>query len=211
MKGALIGMCVDILMRENSDGQRSLRSLLGELSVKYGKDKPFEDDALIAEITAMTYPAVGEFLNTHVVGNTPIDYGQMLDKVGLYFAEAEVETNYIQNAGELILSADPARGGVKFNDLVVNNSFWKDNGVQPNDFIKSINGTEVSLANANQILAEVYAWSSGKTIKVELLRGEEEILIDTTTTPTYTKAVTLLENPEATEAQKELRKAWLKG
>ncbi|MCR9263874.1 MAG: peptidase M61 [Flavobacteriaceae bacterium] len=211
MKGALIGMCVDILMRENSDGQRSLRSLLGELSVKYGKDKPFEDDALIAEITAMTYPAVGEFLNTHVVGNTPIDYGQMLDKVGLYFAEAEVETNYIQNAGELILSADPARGGVKFNDLVVNNSFWKDNGVQPNDFIKSINGTGVTLANANQILAEVYAWSSGKAIKVELLRGEEEILIDTTTTPTYTKAVTLLENPEATEAQKELRKAWLKG
>src|SRR5690606_39875427 len=71
-KGALIGMCIDILMREESNGTRSMLSLMKELSNKYGKNKPFVDDNLIAEITAMTYPSVGEFLNTYVVGTTPI-------------------------------------------------------------------------------------------------------------------------------------------
>ncbi|WP_422349291.1 peptidase M61 [Flagellimonas sp.] len=211
LKGALIGMCVDILMRENSNGQRSLRSLMAELSAKYGKNKPFVDDNLVAEITAMTYPAVGEFLNTHVVGTTPIDYDAFFEKVGLHFGEAEVKTNYIQNAGNLIVGADREKGGIKFNDLVTNNSFWAENGAQPNDLFKSINGTEVNLANANQVFGEVFSWKPGKEIEVVLLREGQEVLISTTTTPSYTKAKTLLENPEATASQKELRNAWLKG
>ncbi|MEX0361368.1 MAG: peptidase M61, partial [Allomuricauda sp.] len=211
LKGALIGMCVDILMRENSNGQRSLRSLMAELSAKYGKNRPFVDDNLVAEITEMTYPAVGEFLNTHVVGTTPIDYDAFFEKVGLHFGEAEVETNYIQNAGNLIVGADREKGGIKFNDLVINNSFWAENGAQPNDLFKSINGTEVNLANANQVFGEVFSWKPGKEIEVVLLREGQEVLINTTTTPSYTKAKTLLENPEATASQKELRNAWLKG
>ncbi|TMU55810.1 peptidase M61 [Flagellimonas algicola] len=211
LKGALIGMCVDILMRENSNGQRSLRSLLAELSTKYGKNRPFADDNLVAEITAMTYPAVGEFLTTHVKGTTPIDYDAFFEKVGLHFGEAKVETNYIQNAGNLIVGADREKGGIKFNDLVTNNSFWTENGAQPNDLFKSINGTEVNLANANQVFGEVFSWKPGKEIEVVLLREGEEVLINTTTTPSYTKAKTLLENPEATKPQKELRNAWLKG
>ena len=99
MKGALIGMCIDIIMREESNGQRGILSLMKELSNKYGKNKPFEDDKLIEEITAMTYPSVGEFLNTHVVGGTPIDYNVYFEKVGLMMAEGKVQTNYIQNGG----------------------------------------------------------------------------------------------------------------
>ena len=60
-KGALIGMCIDILMREESKGERGILSLMKELSNKYGKNKPFEDDKLIDEIVAMTYPSLREF------------------------------------------------------------------------------------------------------------------------------------------------------
>ncbi|WP_420320604.1 peptidase M61 [Flagellimonas sp.] len=211
LKGALIGMCLDILMRENSNGQRSLRSLLAELSVKYGKNKPFTDDNLVDEIAGMTYPEVEEFLKTNVMGATPINYDTFFEKVGLHFEETEVETNYIQNAGNLIVGADPERGGIKFTELVADNSFWAEHGAQPNDFFKSVNGTEVDLSNANQVFGEVFAWKPGKEIEVVLLREGEEILIKTTTTPSYTKAKTLVENPEATASQKELRNAWLKG
>ena len=211
MKGALIGMCLDILMRENSDGHRSLLTLMKELSNTYGKNKPFVDDDLIKGITEMTYPAIGEFLNTHVVGTVPIDYDAFFEKVGLYFAEAEVETNYIQNAGNLIVGADPEKGAIKFNDLVANNSFWNDNGAKPNDVFKSINGMEVSLANANQVFGEVFTWQPGKEIEVVLIREAEEVVIKTTTTPSYTKANTLVENPETSQKRKALRDAWLKG
>jgi predicted metalloprotease with PDZ domain len=86
-KGALVAMCIDILMREESDGKRSMLSLMKELSEKYGKDKPFQDDLLIDEITSMTYPSIGAFLKTHVEGTTPITYQEYFDKVGLVLEE----------------------------------------------------------------------------------------------------------------------------
>lgn len=82
-KGALIGMCLDILIREGSQGTRSMLSLMKELSIEYGKDKPFEDDTLISEISKMTYPSVAEFLKNHVEGHIPIPYNEIFEKVGL--------------------------------------------------------------------------------------------------------------------------------
>ena len=86
-KGALIGMCIDILMREESNGNRGILSLMKELSLKFGKNMPFKDDQLIEEIVEMTYPSIGEFFETHVIGTTPIDYSVFFDKVGLEFLE----------------------------------------------------------------------------------------------------------------------------
>ncbi len=211
MKGALIGMCLDILMRENSNGNRSWLSVMKELSAKYGSNRPFVDDTLISEITALTYPAIGEFLNVHVEGETPINYDSFFEKVGLQFDEAKVETNYVQNAGNLIVGADPVNQVILFNEMVSDNSFWAENGAQPNDIFKSINGTEVSLANANQIFGEVFSWQPGMEIEVILDRNGEEVVIKTTTTKTYTNAITLVENPDANEAQRALRSSWLKG
>ncbi|UKM63612.1 peptidase M61 [Flavobacteriaceae bacterium GSB9] len=210
-KGALIGMCIDILMREESNGQRGILSLMKELSNKYGKNKPFDDDTLIAEITEMTYPSIGEFLNTHVVGDLPINYNTFFKKVGLEIGTGKVETNYIVMDGAPIVSGDGKKGTIFFTEKVLKNSFWKEQGVQPNDIIKSIDGTEVTLQNANQVLQQVFLWKPGRDIEVKLERDGEEVLIKTTTTQAYTEGERLIENPDATEAQKALRKAWLKG
>src|SRR5690606_34833450 len=210
-KGALIGMCIDILMREESNGTRSMLSLMKELSNKYGKNKPFEDDKLISEITAMTYPSVGEFLNTHVVGDVPINYEVFFAKVGLELGESKVETNLLQNNGALIFGANQDSGTIYFNGLVTQNSFWNDNGVQPNDIIKSINGEQVSLQTANQIFQKVFMWQPGTEIEVVLDRGGEEVVIKTNVETSYTIGRTLVPNPNATDAQIALRNAWLKG
>lgn len=210
-KGALIGMCIDILMREASNGTRGTLSLMKELSIKYGKNKPFEDDNIINEITAMTYPSVGEFLNTHVVGGTPIDYNMFFEKTGLMVAEARVETNYIQNAGTFIFTPNKETGTIAFSEAVKMNSFWNENGVLPGDIIKTIDGTELTMANANQVLSQVFMWQPGKEIDVRLDRNGEEVAVKTVLTQSYTTGSSLKENPEATAAQKALRNAWLKG
>jgi predicted metalloprotease with PDZ domain len=210
-KGALIGMCVDILMREESNGNRGILSLMKELSNKYGKNKPFEDDKLIEEITAMTYPSVGEFLNTHVVGDTPINYNEFFNKAGLEIGEGKVETNYILMNGMPIVSGDPQKGTIFFIDSVLENSFWAENGAQPNDVIKSIDGTELTLQNANQVLQAVFMWKPGRDIEVKLDRNGEEVVIKTTTTQAYANGEAIMEKADATDAQKALSEAWLKG
>jgi len=209
-KGALIGMCIDIILREESNGHRGILSLMKELSLKYGKNKPFEDDKLIEEITTMTYPSIGEFLQTHVVGDTPINYNDFFAKAGLTVKESKVKTNYIQNDGALILTGSPDKG-IFFTDLVSANSFWHEQGAKPNDIIKKINGQEVTLQNANQIFGLVFNWQPGTDIDVVLEREGKEINIKTKTTQSYTIGKGLQLDDNATIKQKELLKAWLKG
>ena len=210
-KGALIGMCMDILMREESNGQHGILSLMKELSNKYGKNKPFDDDSLFDEIVAMTYPSLRTFFETHVSGTTPIDYNEFFNKVGLEIGESRVETNYIQNAGALIVGGDGQKGTIFFTNLVSDNSFWAEQGVQPNDVIKEINGTVLSLQNANQVFQDVFMWQPGKDITVKLDRNGEEIIIETKTTQSYTNGKGLLPKSDVTETQFKLRDAWLRG
>jgi len=210
-KGALIGMCVDILMREESNGQRGILSLMKELSNKYGKNKPFEDDKLIDEIVSMTYPSLRTFFDLHVIGKTPINYNEFFDKLGLEIAESKVETGYIMNAGALIVGGDGQKGTVFFNDLVLDNSFWAQQGVLPNDVIKEVDGVVVTLQTANQIFQDVFMWKPGQDIEMKLDRNGQEIIIKTKTTPSYTNGQGLMSKEDATESQIKIRDAWLRG
>lgn len=210
-KGALIGMCIDILMREESNGNRGILSLMKELSNKYGKNKPFEDDKLIDEIVAMTYPVLQTFFNDHVIGNTPINYNAFFEKVGLEINEGKVETNYILMNGVPIVSGDPQKETIFFTDMILKNSFWADNGAKPNDVIKSINGTDVTLQNANDVLQGVFSWKPGMDVEVVLNRAGEDVVIKTKTTKTYTTGKGIMPIENATNAQKALREAWLRG
>lgn len=210
-KGALIGMCADILMRKASNGNRGILSLMKELSLKYGKDKPFEDDKIIEEIIAMTYPSIGSFLKTHVEGTTPIDYNEFFKMVGLAITKERIKTNYIMNAGALILAGDQEKGNIFFTDLVADNSFWADNGVLPNDIIKEVNGTSLSLANANAVIEGAMQWKVGDDVDVKLERGGKEVVIKTKLTQSYTKGKKLTTVEDATKEQINLREAWLKG
>jgi predicted metalloprotease with PDZ domain len=85
-KGALIAMCLDIKLRSLSDGKYGMQNLMADLSKKYGKDKPFQDDMLFQEIGAMTYPEIATFLNSYVGGSDPLPFTQVLKLVGVSHA-----------------------------------------------------------------------------------------------------------------------------
>jgi predicted metalloprotease with PDZ domain len=210
MKGALIGMCVDILMRKESNGERSMLSLMKELSNKYGVDQPFEDDQLISEITAMTYPSVGEFLMNHVEGETPINYDEFFEIVGLTKAEKEVETNFIFSGGQnIIFGADQEKGAIIFKENALNNSFWKSQNIQAGDVIKKVNGSELTMANAQQTVGMMYSWQAGPDITRALDRDGEVIVIETTLTKPVAVSESIVEDENATAEQIAVRKAWL--
>ena len=203
-------MCIDILLREESNGSRGILSLMKELSLKFGKNIPFEDDLLIDEIVSMTYPSLRIFFDTHVIGTTPISYDTFFEKVGLEISESTIETNYIQNNGVVIVEATE-EDTIIFNDLVADNSFWNDQGVLPNDIIIEINGNVLTVQNAHQVFTEVFMWQPGSEVVVKLKRGEEEININTTLTQSYTSGNGLMPIENATNEQIALRNAWLKG
>ena len=158
-KGALIAMCIDILMREESDGKRSLLSLMKELSEKYGQNNPFEDDLLFDEITAMTYPSIGSFLKTHVEGITPIPYKEYFDKVGLILQGESLK---------LIKNSSPSQQHL--------NSLWLNKKNTHITIIENVNvipmNEEVVLQNQRVVIVD------GKIIKVEPSSNQSEIKAD---------------------------------
>ncbi|WP_282135040.1 amidohydrolase family protein [Seonamhaeicola maritimus] len=102
-KGALIGMCLDILIRKESKGEKSLLTLMKTLSETYGKDTPFKDDNLLDEITKLTYPSVGEFFNNHVEGSTPIPYETYFEMVGLNLVNGKISAKSTSTEDQLQL------------------------------------------------------------------------------------------------------------
>ena len=215
MKGALIGMCIDILMREESNGERSLLSLMKELSTKYGMEKPFEDDAIIEEITAMTYPSVGDFLQTHVVGNTPINYSTYFSKVGLTANQVVEPTSFffleneIQRAQTPFIDVNPATNEVFFVGEL--NSSLLDLGVQNGDIIKEMNGIEVNLQTlyARGLIPLSFSWTADTKISMTLERSGELITIDGVVGEPTMMRQKLRETLNATADQVQLRSYWL--
>ena len=84
-KGALIGLALDIKLRELSGGNYGLRTLMKDLSANYGKNKAFKDDELFDKITALTYPEIRDFFRKHVEGNQPLPYADLLKTVGVIY------------------------------------------------------------------------------------------------------------------------------
>ena len=215
MKGALIGMCLDILLREESNGERSMLSLMKELSNKYGVDQPFEDDALIEEITAMTYPSIGDFMQTHVVGSTPINYEEYFDKVGLTADDVVQNTSFffqeadINNAQTPFIDADPGTGEVFFSGEL--NSSLIELGIQDGDILREVNGAEVNLQtlNSTPLIPISFNWTADTEISMTIERGDEEIMINGYVgEPTIIKQK-LRENLNASDEQVQLRNYWL--
>jgi len=208
-KGALIAMCIDILLRKESNGLKGILTLMKELSKKYGKVKPFNDDLLFNEIELITYPSIGLFIKNHIQGNIPINYNDFFDFLDLELRMDNVETTFIQANGQLIFRADKESENIYFNSNVLNNSFWLNQGVNENDLFKSFKGEIVSLKNINFILNQMFEWDEGQSIDLIIESNGKEKNINTKLVKTYMKAERIFEIPDSSKFKKEIRESWL--
>ncbi|RRQ50765.1 peptidase M61 [Maribacter algicola] len=211
-KGALINMVLDIIIREKSNGEKGVLWLMKELSSKYGVDAPFQDDQLIDEIVALTYPEVGDFFNEHVIGNTPIDYNIYLEKMGLAINKVEEQSGYFLQGEIPYIDVDQSNNDAIFVRKGIDlNSFFTSLGVQGGDIIKSINGTAITLETIRPIIGQSFGWTPDTIITMELEREGEVITVEGAvgTSTIVVSKITPMEN--ASNQVKELRNAWLKG
>lgn len=210
-KGALIGMCIDLIIREKSNGAHGILDMMKSLSAKYGVEKPFIDTALFDDITALTYPEVRIFINTHVVGNTPIDYAKFFKKLGLSMQSKEGKTGYLlKDMQTPYISVDQKTKEVFFIEST--NSFLTTLGVKPNDRLVSINNTEYNLTNIQALVGASFAWTPGDAIKMVVKREGKEVALEGKVIEPMGKTYTLIpDDLPATDKRVILRNAWMKG
>jgi predicted metalloprotease with PDZ domain len=207
-KGALIGMCIDIIIREKSQGQRGILDLMQKLSAKYGTQKPFNDNELFATITALTYPEVGDFLSTYVSGETPIPYENYFAKMGVTKKVVQVAGNPFIKDQRPLITVNPASKEIIVLPASPLNSFFTELGLESGDVILAINDTSYNLDNIYDMIMASEGWNQDDAISVRIRRADKNQVIQG-------KVKLPMVNRDGFEATNnnlsKLKEAWLKG
>lgn len=208
LKGALIAMCIDIQMRESSNGTKGILDLMQDLSKAYGSSKPFDDADLFGKITELTYPAVGKFLSAYVSGNTPINYDEYFAKVGVTKTSVKKPGNpFLKNMQIPYITVNPAKEIVVLPNIT-GNEFMDALGIKGGDAILAINDTNYNLDNIYDMIEVSMDWKEGDAITVKIKRdGKEQLLKGTVKIPTEE-----VDGYHSTDASKaKIKESWLKG
>ncbi|MBB1192562.1 peptidase M61 [Flavobacterium sp. SOK18b] len=207
-KGALIGMCLDIIIREKSNGERGILDLMQKLSVEYGVSKPFNDKELFDKITSFTYPEVGDFLRTYVAGPTPIPYESFLAKVGVVKTSEKVPANVFLKGQVPYITVDQATKEISIIPNIELNVFYSTLGLVGGDTILAINDKAYSLTNIYEMITDSQKWKEDDSVAVKIKRnGVEQVIKGKVKLPYEDK-----EELKATDVSKTtLKQAWLKG
>jgi predicted metalloprotease with PDZ domain len=207
-KGAMIGMCLDIIIRENSNGKRGILDLMHKLSNEYGVSKAFNDDELFAKITQLTYPEVGDFLKTYVAGPTPIPYDKYLAKVGVTKITKKAPTNVFLKGQVPYITVNQSTKEIIVLPNIELNDFYTNLGLKGGDIIVAINEKNYSLDTIYDMIMESEKWKENDSIIVKIKRdGKEQTINGKVKLPYEDKG-----SFDATDASKSsLKNAWLKG
>lgn len=207
-KGALIGMCIDIIIREKSNGQRGILDLMQKLTNEYGPNKPFKDDELFAKIVSLTYPEVGDFLQTYVDGPTPIPYEKFFEKVGVTQAKTKVPGNVFLKGQTPYITINQSTKEIMTLPEITLPQFYGNLGIKNGDTILAINGKDYNLDNIYELIMASQNWKDGDPITVKIKR-------DNKTQELKGKVILPFEEVEGYTAtdnsKKSLRDSWLKG
>ena len=207
-KGALMAMCLDIIIREKSGGKRGILDLMGQLAEIYGPARPFDASELIPKVTELTYPEVGTFIQNHITEGNPVDYEKYLKLVGV-----ERVTVQLPEVVAFVVEKKP----YIFIDTSKNtvtalkpdgNNFFTALGVKENDQLLEMNGLAFDPDNYMSVLLMGYQLEENSPVTMKVKRNGEIIEL---------KGVVKLNYKDGPgyefkdKSKEELKNAWLKG
>ncbi len=172
-KGAVIGMCLDIMLRDKSEGKYGTQDLMKDLATKYGKDKSFSDGDLFNDIEKFTYPEIGKFLRQHVGGGVPLPMEDVLNRVGIKFVKENESFEFTIGVSDINYNETTKRLYVESTRDM--DDFGKALGFKRGDEFSKLNGKELSLETARQIFGDYYrSVKEGDIVNFEVYRPKRK-------------------------------------
>lgn len=214
-KGALISLCLDIKLRKLSNGKYGMQNLVAELGSKYGVNKSFKDEELFAEITKMTYPEIGDFLNKYVAGSEPLPLQEVLGLAGIIYEKESVRFDYSLGLEQEAVTIAQHEGKPKLaiGNADAVNSQGKALGFRKGDILLKINGETIPDLGPDLgafIQAQQQKVGEGKTISYTVVRKDEVVELSAPCEKSERKSRHNLRFDEnATPEQLAVLKSWI--
>jgi predicted metalloprotease with PDZ domain len=203
-KGELLGIMLDLAVREASHGQASLREVLQWMNDNYAKkNRFFNDSAGVREAAeAVSHADLSEFFTKYVAGTEEIPWNDVLRPVGL---RADPVPNTVPDAGFI---ASRNFDGPMSVAAVTPGSDAERSGLQVGDTIVELQGKTAG-QESRQELARLNP-GDALTVKVRSRHGaERELKWKIGSRQEISYEVRNLD--EVTAQQRARRIAWLKG
>jgi predicted metalloprotease with PDZ domain len=203
-KGELLGIMLDLVVREASHGRASLRDVFQWMNQNYAKKGRFfpDSDGVRQAAEAVSHADLGWFFAKYVAGTEEIPWNDFLQGVGLKLVE---ERNTKADAGFV---ASRNFDGPMAVAAVTAGSEAERTGLQTGDNILEINGK----AAGQESSEEMARFTAGDTITVKVRSrrgGERELKWKVGSREEVSYEIKDMEN--VTAEQKARRAAWLKG
>lgn len=213
-KGALINMCLDIMLRYYSDGKYGTQELMRDLAKKYGKDKSFKDSDLFNDIEKLTYPEIRKFLDEHVAGRKPLPMVEVFKMVGLdLIKERETETITLGGFGIGYNDSTKRLVVIDVNEI---DEFGKQFKYKVGDELYSFNNRLLTLDNAREVVGDFMATTQvGDKLVIEVYRKDKKGKYKLKKLSGKVKKVKVIEkniidvSKNPTEKQITARRTWL--
>jgi predicted metalloprotease with PDZ domain len=202
-KGEVLGVLLDLRIRQLTEGRKSLRDLFRWMNDNYAKKGLFFPDSDGVQLAAetVTGQSFGEFFRQYVAGVGELPYSEFFAFVGLQVAEITVSTATPGFTTTANLGDQPEVAAVAAG------SEAQRAGVSVGDRIISINGKPAA-PNVDDQLARM---RPGATVKLRLAdrNGQREIKLKLTSR--QEQEYILQDLPSITPEQRAHRAAWIHG
>lgn len=213
-KGALIGLALDLRLRQLSNGKYGTQNLMSDLAKTYGKDRSFKDEELFNKITELTYPEIRDFFRKYVEGGDPLPLEELFASIGVQFNPAG-EKREIEKAFGVNFALVPGTKTIMIANVSNATDLGQRLGLKSMDQIVSINGQPFNLetyASVLQSYDEEYKVGDQVTFVVKRKVSEDEVKEVTLSADLREATITyptLEPEDNATAQELQLRKAWM--
>ena len=212
-KGALIGLCLDLKLRQLSGGKYGTKDLLRDLSKTYGKHKSFKDDELFDKITELTYPEMRDFFRKYVEGGQPLPLEELFDAIGVTF-DPNGEKKEVEKAFGVGFALMPGTKDIMISTISEATDLGKRLGLDMMDQIVAINDqpfTMETYANVLQSYDEDFKLGDTVTFTVKRkVSGEsKEVKLSADLRDATVPYPTLTPKANPTPQELQLRNAWM--
>ena len=203
-KGELLGIMLDLAVREASHGRASLREVFQWMNQNYAKNGRFfpDSDGVRAAAEAVSHADLGWFFTRYVAGTDEIPWNDFFRSVGLRLLEGK---STVADAG--FVASRNFDGPMTVASVTAGGEAERA-GLQPGNVVLEINGTAAGQESAQEI--SLLAPGDTITVKIRARRGGERELkgkVGSREEISYD----LKDAENVTSEQRARRAAWLKG
>jgi predicted metalloprotease with PDZ domain len=202
-KGQLLGVLLDVLIRDRTDNGKSLDDVLRALNTDFAKQgKTYQDRVDIRlEAEKVTGGSFEEFFQNYVAAAEPLPYRQVLLLAGLELRKTE------HHRAVLGFTAERDSGGAITVRAVEDGSPAWGAGLRPGDVIVNWNGGEVPRALGRWVREQ----PPDETVRVRIRRDEKERALEFKLGQEKEQLYQIAEDAHAGEKARRIREGLLHG